>query len=307
MTIQEIETVLDELSSRHAPLSKDLLVTLLTASNWEEKNIKEAVAIFTSQPKRLEGVRDAHTSKEEVSKEEAPLPLSKNEEQEEIVFYHPDGSEEKKLEPLPEASPVVREAQEVASSFDVATYALTDDQQKITKNTSSVEGGSEKEKKEDQSIQEQEIKNQEQKEVINSTSSQLGQKSVEVQSLVVPKEDKKPTKQEVGIPDTLPLLPFESSEHVWDFSKYKKVFHGNEEKKPSAQESFVAEVSKDAIFHEVAEVEVVEGGHQVIEEEDIVAEKTPMNKGDESLVFLAVLMLLAIMLILGYMYSNGRL
>jgi hypothetical protein len=42
-------------------------------------------------------------------------------------------------------------------------------------------------------------------------------------------------------------------------------------------------------------------------EEEIVAEAVPMTKGDESLVMLAGVMLVAILLILGYMYSNGRL
>ena len=45
----------------------------------------------------------------------------------------------------------------------------------------------------------------------------------------------------------------------------------------------------------------------VYEEEQITLEKSPMTRGDESLVFLAGAMLLAIILILGYMYSNGRL
>jgi hypothetical protein len=41
--------------------------------------------------------------------------------------------------------------------------------------------------------------------------------------------------------------------------------------------------------------------------EEIVIELTPLNKSDESLVFLAGVMLFLIILILGYMYSNGRL
>jgi hypothetical protein len=40
---------------------------------------------------------------------------------------------------------------------------------------------------------------------------------------------------------------------------------------------------------------------------EIDFEKTPISKGEESLVVLAGIMLLAIMLILGYMYGNGRL
>jgi hypothetical protein len=47
--------------------------------------------------------------------------------------------------------------------------------------------------------------------------------------------------------------------------------------------------------------------HKKEPEVEIDYEKTPISTGEESLVVLAGIMLLAIMLILGYMYGNGRL
>jgi cytochrome c-type biogenesis protein CcmH/NrfG len=93
------------------------------------------------------------------------------------------------------------------------------------------------------------------------------------------------------IPDNLPLLPFESSPHVWSFSKYKDTFHG-EVMPHSVEELSQKKPTGQAPSHEGDEISL---------------EKTPMTKSDESLVFLAGVMLLVIILILGYMYSNGRL
>ena len=69
------------------------------------------------------------------------------------------------------------------------------------------------------------------------------------------------------------------------------------------------EISKDVVIipQESAPVKKPIKIGPVQEEEKIIVEKVPMTKGDESLVFLAGVMLLVIILILGYMYSNGRL
>ena len=50
----------------------------------------------------------------------------------------------------------------------------------------------------------------------------------EPESLIVHTEDIPLVreKKETEIPANLPLLPFESSSHVWSFSRYKDVFHG---------------------------------------------------------------------------------
>jgi hypothetical protein len=118
------------------------------------------------------------------------------------------------------------------------------------------------------------------------------------QEVIIPSliltETVKPTdlpKKEVVIPDNLPLVPFESSPHVWSFSEYKDIYH-----KESAI-SLPGNPSLSALSSPILK----------INDEEILLEKTPMTKGDESLVFLASTMLFVIIIILGYMYSNGRL
>lgn len=106
------------------------------------------------------------------------------------------------------------------------------------------------------------------------------------------------------IPDNLPLLPFESSPHVWSFSKYKETFHG--ETMPSKEVSQEPAI-KLVITKSVPESALLSKPAVNNDDEEISLEKTPLTRGDESLVFLAGVMLLVIILILGYMYSNGRL
>ena len=126
----------------------------------------------------------------------------------------------------------------------------------------------------------------------------------EPQSLITHEEilPSKITKKQAQIPEDLPLLPFESSPHVWPFSRYKDVFHGEvmSEKIPKV------EVEKEVV---VAKSTPIITKPRVVPANDVEIdlEKTPMTKGDESLVFLAGVMLFVIILILGYMYSNGRL
>jgi hypothetical protein len=161
------------------------------------------------------------------------------------------------------------------------------------------------------------------------------------------------------LPDNLPLLPFESSPHVWSFSKYKDVFHPDdthplpfeiaghnlpdmhqstelfraEQEAVQSSISLTKEVIKEPVQQSVVsqhyevekkeevlqkqeeiiptiikkELEIVPETLTVYDNEEVAFEKVPLTKGDESLVFLAGVMLLVIILILGYMYSNGRL
>ena len=102
------------------------------------------------------------------------------------------------------------------------------------------------------------------------------------------------SKKAPEIPENLPLVPFESSPHIWSFSKYKSIFHKDEKKEEQVKQQNIA-------------LPVVEKKEKEVFEEEIIIEKEPLTRGDESLVFLASGMLLVIILILGYMYSNGRL
>lgn len=107
------------------------------------------------------------------------------------------------------------------------------------------------------------------------------------------------------LPENLPLMPFEGSPHVWSLSDYKNIFHRDKktEEELDKNSSKVVQVAQQAIENE----QVKKEGGTSDPNEEIVIERTPLNKSDESLVFLAGVMLFFIILILGYMYSNGRL
>ena len=120
--------------------------------------------------------------------------------------------------------------------------------------------------------------------------------------------EKKKTK-EADIPLELPLLPFESSPHVWSFSHYKNTFHGDDKNSEPKKEPAPPE-KKEALFYPVESKPVAAptlSSTNNVEDEEVSLEKTPLTRGDESLVFLASVMLLVIILILGYMYGKGRL
>jgi hypothetical protein len=146
---------------------------------------------------------------------------------------------------------------------------------------------------------------------------------VEEESLV--KEDL-PTREEKSktwseLPDNLPLVPFESSPHIWSFGRYKDTFYQEsktEERKTetiTTTTSYVQEKELEPVpvpgVTPMATSQVPQTPEPVLSksgtEIEIDFEKTPISKGEESLVVLAGIMLLAIMLILGYMYGNGRL
>ncbi len=108
---------------------------------------------------------------------------------------------------------------------------------------------------------------------------------VEPQSLIVEELPNIP-KVQGEPPHNLPVRPFESTPHVWPFSRYKDVFYGEVMPKLSVPEHVEAEKQKVEHIH---------------------VEPVPLTKKDEKLIVLASTMLLIIILLLVYMYSNGRL
>jgi hypothetical protein len=131
--------------------------------------------------------------------------------------------------------------------------------------------------------------------IVLSTDAQrsIVSNSNDPQSLIVHNEPRMAQRivqqHDSAIPDNLPLRPFESSPHVVPFSKYKETFY-KEEAVP------------------VLPVKIEENNnHNVHPPEQVEIRKTPLSKGDESIAILAGIMLLVIMLLLGYMYGNGRL
>jgi hypothetical protein len=129
------------------------------------------------------------------------------------------------------------------------------------------------------------------------------------ESLIVQKESIKVSSKPNHIPADLPLIPFESSPHIWSFAKYKEAFHADAPPEEKTSFSKAPVVENTVPLPKNTEKITIKQDFTPHEEvlEELVVEKTPMDKEDESLVFLAGVMLLAIILILGYMYSNGRL
>lgn len=104
----------------------------------------------------------------------------------------------------------------------------------------------------------------------------------EVQSLVF--LDNVPEKKEdvTGLPDNLPLKPFDESSHTWSFSKYKDLFHQD------------VSVDNPVVYDEPLP-------------EPVPQPEQPLTKKDEGLIFIAGVSLVFVLLILLYMYSLGRL
>lgn len=112
----------------------------------------------------------------------------------------------------------------------------------------------------------------------------------ELQSLIIPPVQPVVPKQEVEPPHNLPLRPFETTPHIWSFARYKDVFHGD----VMPQKKVKVIQSKPTLVPVFVPVNT--------SQTDVI----PLDKKDESLVVLASLCLLIILLLLGYMYSNGR-
>jgi hypothetical protein len=337
MTLSEIELTLTELVSRHPNLDLELLRTLLLAAGWEDKNIQEAVTLF--KQKGIEGLKGTHDDISESSQVQAltvePV-VDTQVPQTEITFYQPDGTEEGKLQAFTESpsnhkpeekkesdekkdnqpNPVLEV--EVAENtkeqvFPEISLDAVDKEEKQDTVQTNVTPKEEKiedlagAKEEDiaQAITFEEIATQKKEDA----HDEVIQQPKEPQSLIItePTSVAYVPKKDVQIPEDLPLLPFESSPHVWSFSKYKDTFHGDtlsETKTPNPPASVQKEQSQISPIAPQPQVTPQVPTHIPVE---VDGEKVPMNKSDESLVFLAGIMLLAIILILGYMYSNGRL
>jgi len=371
MTLSDIETTLGELAVRHENLDAQLLETLLRAAGWEDKTIKEALVLFktfdvkkwvrehpTPTPIEIKTISSVTTSDNvaqrivepptvytPVVEEKSPPVAPQNDP---IVFYQPDGTEERDLHMLTQEqmnSPVKRtqevvhvsqidlplqDKHELVVSVDSIT-ATHDDQLPVAQDV--VENTEQPHVRENvYHVDVGDIKRQE----INVSASEIKTSNIitpvtyvakeyaqaifenEPESLIVPQESISKIAKEVAIPENLPLLPFESSPHIWSFSRYKNVFHSADKKiepEPIPEEIKVISVMPQEKVQEVQQVlltvikqpEPTKPQVNIEENEEVSLEKVPMTKGDESLVFLAGVMLLVIILILGYMYSNGRL
>jgi hypothetical protein len=331
MTLSEIETILGELAARHQNLDEELLDTLLLSAGWEEKSIKEALVLFKNPQSRkkifatkvFSPAPIIITTVVEQEVTTAVIPLEKKEES--TTFYQTDGTEEGKLNTYQDIPKVKQEQPPlVPQKIDIVETKDTIQGTDILPASSITLPETREEPKKDADAGLLIIKKEEYTEPgvtdketlipltdIQTTKSALFLEDEE-QSLIV--QDEIPVKRDfekhVEIPNNLPLLPYESSPHIWSFSHYKNVFHKDIELKeeikvitvmPKEEAHLPVQSVKKTIYVK-PNLEVIK-----VEEEEISSKKVPMTKGDESLVFLAGVMLLVIILILGYMYSNGRL
>lgn len=328
MTLSEIESTLGVLVIRHPDLNEELLHTLLLSSGWEDKNIKEALSIFKnldiikvfepSLPNTTPRSTPSITSSQHSTSSQVTTALGSSgakilhPETSGITFYQSDGVEEGKLSVYPDVPSIHKNFQPIPMQKEVELV------QEVTKK---------------EIVQVQENKPVVIENVIPKIALPVAPKVIidkviltttpldvkisqpvvlvtkEPESLIIHDELLlKESEKQGEIPANLPLLPFESSPHIWSFAHYKDVFHSDhnhteEIKKISVMPSDEVVPTANVPKKQLATDAVSE----IYAEEDVSLEKVPMSKGDESLVFLAGVMLLAIILILGYMYSNGRL
>lgn len=243
MTINEIQTTIDLLRSRHPQLDERLLTTLLLAGGWEQKHIEEAKLLFRG---RVAVTKDITENDEKL-----------------LVSPHDMLLEEHTAE----------------TSAPLGAHVKANQEQQLPKEESVV-------------LETVAPVQPEEKTVTVAPEGMVPEK----ESLIVREDPPLPIKKQDELPENLPLKPFDESSHVWPFSRYKDVFHG--ETMPEKAE---------------------EGVHQVLAEQSTLPKapqpdpgyihfsKTPLSKGDEGLIVTACTLFVVILLLLGYMYSNGRL
>lgn len=145
---------------------------------------------------------------------------------------------------------------------------------------------------------------------------------MEQESLVRPAPAVSSSKND-ELPHNLPLRPFETSDHVWPFSRYRDVFFGEEKtaslpaepKTTQPKPEPVIEIVQAAPLSVEQKIESAPPAAPVMFARPAVAPPIPekikteetLPKGDEKLIILAFVMLVLILILLGYMYSNGRL
>ena len=339
MTLSEIENTLAELVSRHPNLDIGLLQTLLLSAGWEDKNIQEALVLFRKKGTGgLSRTQEVHEEGLQKAIQTPPPQIVSEKLQEEITFYQPDGREEgqlhsfadlpttkennveqnvKKAEPLQETPPPLLGVDtkggtegslpqkiDLDLSLDEKKHDIQEEQVRVFVDEEA------KEKPLETRFENVDLINVTTLEEIAAQSKEekdMGEVRLEEPQSLIKHEEflpKTSSQKVVAIPEDLPLLPFESSPHNWSFSHYKDVFHGGGVENSNHTDNPEI-IKKEIVSIRPTSVQVMSKVFKEPIEVDL--ERVPMDKKDESLVFLAGTMLLVIILILGYMYSNGRL
>lgn len=312
MTLQELETILDTLTSRHPNIDETTLLTLLRSGGWEEKIVRDAITLFSLRKStHIDKPRIALQEKPQLDLPEAPngshlLPVADTHQVIEDILANPSQYRDEEEDTYRDVSFVETKEEQAHNDTEISTEQLaqtsleSDSHSDVSENDVSLENKLQS--------KESDVENEETKDtqaIYNSENTQENVISPDAPSLI--KEDISDNSKTDIIPHNLPLRPFESLPHVWSFSQYKKLFHGEEE------EVEVKKQSNDAVDKKNIEVpqkpfsqnETKQNEHK--DTGKIVFEKTPKSKSEESLLIIACVMLAIILLFLGYMYSNGRL
>lgn len=309
MTIAEIESTLRTLYIRHPNLNVELLITLLTSGGWEDKVIKEAVSLFTSDTKKYQPLIQAN---KEIVNQLAPSPAPKVVSPSsdstvakavpltppvasEIVYYK-DGEEEEKIVPILPQNDGTVERKVVMPLHQKESIVVPQVIKKEVPQDITLDQKVEVLKQENHPIERVVIPVQPKVFIPAEKEAYIEkkEKKEEPQSLIVPKKQEESSIKKVDPPENLPLKPFESAPHVWPFSKYKEVFHGDVMPVLAPEERIL--VKENTKKEEVSPVV-----------KKIKIKRTGFDGEDEGLIFLTGTTLLIILLLLAYMYSNGRL
>lgn len=280
MSISEIESILQSLRTRHPDLDEKMLEVLLLAGGWDSSIIRDTLLLFKTGQKNISsGVEKAATFNGVVPSPVKAI-VEKSEEKienKDVVSAAVTINQEEVLPPLVETNDLVyitndgkEEGQLVSDNKTPEEFRRKEDEpQKITSHVEVI----------NDSLKDVSVN------VVESTvSDNQNKKEKSTESLIHPVAVTERNK-EVEIPGNLPLKPFESTPHVWSFSKYNDVFYGEVMPPVTIEEKYRRHTPTVEHFS---------------------LEKEPLNKKDEGLVLLAGSMLLVIILLLGYMYSNGR-
>ncbi|MEI6810524.1 MAG: hypothetical protein WCK60_00555 [Candidatus Nomurabacteria bacterium] len=112
----------------------------------------------------------------------------------------------------------------------------------------------------------------------------------------------KKVKFKATLPDDLPLKPFDSSPNVWSFSRYKDIFYGNEKEEDTEGEVVVNKSTK-----KIKEEKEKINKQKMFKIVEVDLEKVPVTTEDEGIIVSIGMFLLIIVLLVIYMYLNGRL
>lgn len=128
------------------------------------------------------------------------------------------------------------------------------------------------------------------------TPIKVEEKTTEPQSLIEPiVEEKTSLIKENEVPHNLSVRPFESTEGVWPFSRYKDVFFGDVMPKSKEELKDIDSQKLNQTTENNQNVGVVH------------LKRVPLSNKDEKLIVTATSMLVLVIILLIYMSANGRL